>query len=52
LTKLKFCVIILLEKRKENKKMKEEIWEFICKYDYLIGFCLGIVIGLFVYISL
>ena len=32
--------------------MKEEIWDFICKYDYLIGFCLGIVIGLLIYISL
>lgn len=32
--------------------MKEEIWEFIGKYDYLIGLCLGIVFGLFIYICL
>jgi hypothetical protein len=44
---LKICDIIYLEnKGKENLKMKEEIWEFVCKYDYLIGLCLGIIIGL------
>ena len=32
--------------------MKKEIWEFICKYDRLIGLCLGIIIGLFLCISL
>lgn len=32
--------------------MKEEIWEFICKYDYLIGLCLGITVGLFLCFSL
>ena len=32
--------------------MKEKIWEFVGKYDYLIGFCLGIVIGLLIYIFL
>ena len=31
--------------------MKKEIWEFVCKYDYLIGFCLGTIIGLFFCIS-
>lgn len=32
--------------------MKKEIWDFICKYDRLIGFCLGIIISLLIYISL
>lgn len=32
--------------------MKKEIQEFIDKYDRLIGFCLGIVIGLLIYIFL
>lgn len=32
--------------------MKEKFLDFIDKYDYLIGLCLGIVIGFFIYISL
>lgn len=32
--------------------MKEKIWEFVGKYACLIGFCLGIIIGFFIYISL